>query len=226
MESEFLCPISWEWMDDPVELEDGTVYDRRSITDWFRRGKNTSPLTNEVLRSTSIVAKEDLWLRIKEWRLHKDPEFTGCRHLSCRYFGLAPEFLCSEHSGRMEPTMDFTEEDVIRILCIPADGIVDAEVVRVYEMFMRRLVMVENDTDFSFLDIHKSLRAADAKRLYLAAGGRSTNLQIYLVRRTLCPWLLDKDLFGVGLCYAGNFGEAPNRISQLERFVHRPIVVS
>ena len=42
----FMCPVSRELMKDPVVLVDtGQIYDRTSITEWFRMGNNTCPLT-------------------------------------------------------------------------------------------------------------------------------------------------------------------------------------
>jgi len=223
MDNEFLCPISMEVMEEPVMIEDGTVYDRKSIVEWFRRGKRTSPLTNLPLRSiTPLVDAIDLRRRIKAWRLDHDPGFTGCRRLECMFYGEAPDYLCSGHGGRAEPSREFTDEDeIIRILGC-SDSVMEDEHVRIYEMFMKRLTVIANDTDFSFLDIRTGLRVSSATRLYEAVGNRSTKLQIYLVQRTICPWLLDPDLFSVGLCYAGQFGDAPRRLSELHRFTHRP----
>lgn len=46
----FLCPISREVMRDPVVLvETGQVYDRHSITEWFKMGHSTCPLTGAHL---------------------------------------------------------------------------------------------------------------------------------------------------------------------------------
>lgn len=42
----FLCPISREVMRDPVVLvETGQMYDRSSISEWFKTGHSTCPLT-------------------------------------------------------------------------------------------------------------------------------------------------------------------------------------
>lgn len=44
----FVCPVSRELMKDPVVLVDtGQIYDRTSITEWFRMGNNTCPLTGK-----------------------------------------------------------------------------------------------------------------------------------------------------------------------------------
>lgn len=45
----FLCPISYQIMQDPVVLvETGQMYDRASITHWFEIGHNTCPLTGRL----------------------------------------------------------------------------------------------------------------------------------------------------------------------------------
>lgn len=40
---DYLCPILQELMEDPVVAADGMSYERSAITEWFRRGKLTSP---------------------------------------------------------------------------------------------------------------------------------------------------------------------------------------
>ena len=50
---EFLCPISYEVMTDPVILEDGHTYDRTSIEAWLARS-DMSPMTNQYLRNKTL----------------------------------------------------------------------------------------------------------------------------------------------------------------------------
>uniref|UniRef100_A0A5B7BX72 RING-type E3 ubiquitin transferase n=1 Tax=Davidia involucrata TaxID=16924 RepID=A0A5B7BX72_DAVIN len=52
---DFRCPISLEFMIDPVTIETGHTYDRSSILKWFRAGNPTCPKTGEKLRSTDLV---------------------------------------------------------------------------------------------------------------------------------------------------------------------------
>ena len=69
---DFCCPISGEMMRDPVILSDGTIYDRESIQQWFRRliaGDRplTSPLTRAVISREHLImrniAPEELFRR-------------------------------------------------------------------------------------------------------------------------------------------------------------------
>mmetsp|Transcript_79378 Transcript_79378/g.149848 ORF Transcript_79378/g.149848 Transcript_79378/m.149848 type:complete len:254 (-) Transcript_79378:54-815(-) len=54
---EFVCPITHALPVDPVTAEDGHVYERSAILDWFSKGRGTSPMTNETMgtRLTSAV---------------------------------------------------------------------------------------------------------------------------------------------------------------------------
>ncbi|VVC34911.1 Hypothetical protein CINCED_3A006655 [Cinara cedri] len=57
---EFVCPITRQVFRDPVICADGYTYERSAIVSWFRRGKITSPLTNEPLLSKSMTPNEAL----------------------------------------------------------------------------------------------------------------------------------------------------------------------
>lgn len=60
----FVCPITHEWMEDPVLLcEDGHTYERKALTDWLAHGKATSPLTNEPLKVQPPVLVANIALR-------------------------------------------------------------------------------------------------------------------------------------------------------------------
>jgi len=52
---EMACPISCVIMQDPVFSMDGQTYERACIEQWFAQGKRTSPVTNEVLSSLTLV---------------------------------------------------------------------------------------------------------------------------------------------------------------------------
>ena len=52
--NEYICPITNNVMEEPVIAADGYTYERSSITEWFRRGHRTSPLTNLQLTDTSL----------------------------------------------------------------------------------------------------------------------------------------------------------------------------
>ena len=46
---ETICPITQDVFEDPVVLDDGHTYERKSIKDWLER-HGTSPMTNEELK--------------------------------------------------------------------------------------------------------------------------------------------------------------------------------
>ncbi|KAF5726751.1 hypothetical protein HS088_TW22G00433 [Tripterygium wilfordii] len=52
---DFRCPITLEYMKDPVTIETGHTYDRSSILKWFRAGNRTCPKTGERLTTTELV---------------------------------------------------------------------------------------------------------------------------------------------------------------------------
>ncbi|XP_027361815.1 U-box domain-containing protein 19-like [Abrus precatorius] len=52
---DFRCPISLEFMSDPVTIETGHTYDRSSILKWFRSGNAVCPKTGKRLSSIELV---------------------------------------------------------------------------------------------------------------------------------------------------------------------------
>lgn len=64
---EFLCPISYEVMTDPVILEDGHTYERSSIEAWLARS-GRSPMTNQYLQSKGLNPNYALRSAIERWR--------------------------------------------------------------------------------------------------------------------------------------------------------------
>lgn len=51
---QLLCPITHELMEEPVIAEDGHTYEKAAIVEWFRN-RNSSPMTNERLKSTQVI---------------------------------------------------------------------------------------------------------------------------------------------------------------------------
>jgi hypothetical protein len=51
--NEFLCPISYELMTDPVICEDGQTYDRASIEAWLKT-RSISPMTNQRISAANL----------------------------------------------------------------------------------------------------------------------------------------------------------------------------
>ena len=51
-------------MMDPVMAEDGFTYERAYILDWFKVDRLTSPKTNQILKSSSLVSNKNLKITI------------------------------------------------------------------------------------------------------------------------------------------------------------------
>lgn len=51
---QLVCPITHELMQEPVVAEDGHTYEKAAIVEWFRN-RNSSPMTNEHLKSTQVI---------------------------------------------------------------------------------------------------------------------------------------------------------------------------
>ena len=66
---DFICPITFEIMADPViTIADGETYERAAIEDWFARGNRTAPRSNEPLGDTTLVPNKTLKRAITTWR--------------------------------------------------------------------------------------------------------------------------------------------------------------
>lgn len=50
VKTEFLCPLSYEIMEDPVIDENGHTYDRKSIEEHFKKNGRRSPFTNRTIK--------------------------------------------------------------------------------------------------------------------------------------------------------------------------------
>ena len=57
---DFLCPITYNLMVDPVTDSFGHNYEKSAIQEWFSRGHLTSPKTNETLPNTTLTENNDL----------------------------------------------------------------------------------------------------------------------------------------------------------------------
>jgi len=69
---DFLCPLSYEIMTDPVVTACGQTYDRQNIEEWFRKS-STNPLTN-VKVSKDLIPNTRLKQLIDEFNLHSEVE--------------------------------------------------------------------------------------------------------------------------------------------------------
>ena len=64
----FLCPISFALMKNPVSTADGQIYDEDCIVMWFSNNKNTSPTTNLTLQTKVLTPMPELKERINLWK--------------------------------------------------------------------------------------------------------------------------------------------------------------
>lgn len=64
--SELVCPITMMLMVDPVVCCDGHTYERTAISKWLAT-HNTSPLTNEVLDTMTLLPNRALKTVIERW---------------------------------------------------------------------------------------------------------------------------------------------------------------
>ncbi|XP_075036917.1 WD repeat, SAM and U-box domain-containing protein 1 [Mixophyes fleayi] len=64
---EFLCPITWEIMRDPVMASDGYSYERKAIENWISTEKRTSPMTNLPLENLLLTPNRTLKMALNRW---------------------------------------------------------------------------------------------------------------------------------------------------------------
>jgi len=62
-----LCPISQEVMQEPVLAEDGNLYDRATLAQWFATGATTSPMTNTAM-GQQVLADRHAAILCAAWR--------------------------------------------------------------------------------------------------------------------------------------------------------------
>jgi len=75
----FECPITRDFMKDPVMTCDGHIYEWSAIERWFQQGRRTSPLTNCRLQSLECIPVTPLRRAIEAF-LNSKPEVLGlCR---------------------------------------------------------------------------------------------------------------------------------------------------
>jgi hypothetical protein len=63
---EFICPLGWELMSDPVICSDGVAYERKNIEKWLLE-HDTSPVTNEKLLSKELLENSCLKKSIEQF---------------------------------------------------------------------------------------------------------------------------------------------------------------
>lgn len=67
MPSELMCPITQEFMREPVVAADGYSYEKDAIRKWLKNGNKNSPMTNEPLKNLELVENKALTLLIKKY---------------------------------------------------------------------------------------------------------------------------------------------------------------
>ncbi|XP_043695341.1 U-box domain-containing protein 21-like [Telopea speciosissima] len=63
----FRCPISLDFMKDPVTLSTGITYDRESIESWIESGNYTCPVTNQALINAEQIPNHTIRKMIQDW---------------------------------------------------------------------------------------------------------------------------------------------------------------
>ncbi|KAI4338306.1 hypothetical protein L6164_016648 [Bauhinia variegata] len=72
---EFLCPISFEIMEDPVVIATGITYERKNIEKWlFVKKKKTCPATGQELKNFDLTPNDLLKRIISSWRNKRSSE--------------------------------------------------------------------------------------------------------------------------------------------------------
>lgn len=54
MRSDFICPLTGKFFEDPVTLETGQTFERVAIKEWFDQGNRTCPVTGKLLEYLSV----------------------------------------------------------------------------------------------------------------------------------------------------------------------------
>ncbi|KAF6171902.1 hypothetical protein GIB67_011799 [Kingdonia uniflora] len=63
----FLCPILQEIMYDPHVAADGFTYEGEALREWFKKGRETSPITNLKLSHLHLTPNRALQIAIQDW---------------------------------------------------------------------------------------------------------------------------------------------------------------
>lgn len=71
MPAEFVCQLSHRPMSDPVKTIYGHVFDRTTLTTWFKQQGHICPLTGAPLAETDLKDQDELGHRIRAWILNK-----------------------------------------------------------------------------------------------------------------------------------------------------------
>lgn len=64
---EFLCPISCDFMEDPVRTATGHIYDRKNIEAWFKN-HNTDPLSTVEIKDKTLTSLPEFKKKIEDYK--------------------------------------------------------------------------------------------------------------------------------------------------------------
>ena len=56
----FLCPITYQIMENPIKAADGRTYEKSAIEDWYASGKIKSPVTGIKLSDKNLINNNNL----------------------------------------------------------------------------------------------------------------------------------------------------------------------
>ena len=73
---EFLCPITFELMTDPVISNEGISYERAAIENWLRVGNSRCPVTRQPLQRRDLRPNRALRNLIEAWKKNKNGNQT------------------------------------------------------------------------------------------------------------------------------------------------------
>eukprot|EP00980_Cylindrotheca_fusiformis_P028715 scaffold22639_cov105-Cylindrotheca_fusiformis.AAC.9 len=69
---DFICPISWEVMRDPLMNRYGQNYDRQYILEWLvHNGNDHCPITRQPLSPSQLVPNNALKKQIRRWSMEQ-----------------------------------------------------------------------------------------------------------------------------------------------------------
>ncbi|KAE8688472.1 putative LOB domain-containing protein [Hibiscus syriacus] len=75
---EFRCPISLNWMKDPVIVASGHTYDRNSIAQWINNGHHTCPKSGQRLIHMALIPNYALKSLVHQWCQENNIPITEC----------------------------------------------------------------------------------------------------------------------------------------------------
>lgn len=139
---------------------------------------------------------------------------------ACPFYGTIEHARCSSCRLGLDGPMVVGEMEALVAMNISESEIIpDAEVeerVLWIQKSKRQALFATNDSIKGASNVlhlgSRRLRVAAAEKLMTAIKSKNIDVTAHqgaIVIATSCPWLLRRELFKVGLCYHGQFGEGP-----------------